>query len=361
MIGVFVGGIYFHLRLHPLRHFFAEAYDFLRQQPLVVITLLLLSFCHYLVHPPLPPQTLQYPEAYSLMQATDFTVITPRLVTQAAASFARHQHQLFPSSLLVYLLPLLVSVALLHLSKHPYRAGLKSKLAAHEVAAFGILFVLSCGYTLVQLTQPMESFSEAGIAVLTGLGMLAQACMITATQAWLLRLIINWKSLSLQPQSASLLQRSWWNALGRWRPLLLLVVFNLVWLIIFEFHHQKTPRLMQIMTIEALIFFSPLPLAIAAAPADSGFLDGGAAAMFMLKKIWLKLLAFSLTCITLLAVLHFTSLMLLTLLTDSWLSEVLACFLVASMHSMVFAWLMVTTTLFLFEHHHAHAPEDQPL
>lgn len=335
-------GLFAHLHFHPLRQFFSDAFDLIKNQPrLIAISGLLILTSRWTLSDGFHLLTL-----FNTSDWSDWKYIAPQLLIASASDFARLLHQLYPAWPASLLLPVGLIGALWCLAKQPYRCGLKQRPRSGQITGLSIFTGLITVWAVTELIPADRSWPEWLETVLLALKLIALALFTGATQVWLIQIIILW----LDPPPApgrSLFVTAWWSLLGRWPLLVGLTAFNTVWIAMYSWTTRSTPPHLMLLMMEGLLFFSPLPVAIAAAPAGARFLAIGGNALRLLSRCWLALIGLALTGSALLLLIHYAEGLLRSSI-QHWtllyrLFEALHSFALALLHN----WLFLTVALMM--------------
>jgi hypothetical protein len=348
-------GLFVHLHFHPLRQAFSDAFDFIKNQPqLVALTGVLILMNRWMQSDGFHQMTLFSPADW-----TDWHHLAPELLFTSAGHFTVLLHQLFPAWPASLLLPIGLAAALWCLARQPYRCGLKNRPRSGTLTGIGIFTGLITLWVVSELIPPERSWPEWLETFLLMLKLLALALFTGASQVWLIQLVMLWLDPP-QPPSRSLFTTSWWALLGRWPMLIGLTAFNAVWIALYSWSSSTAPLPLSSLMIETLLFFSPLPIAVAAATPGCRFYLVGGQALHLLGRCWLALLGLALTGTALLTLMRYAEGVLRSLLQE-WtllyrLFETFHSFALALLHN----WLFLTVALMML-HRFKSLSESPPL
>ncbi len=339
-------GMAAHLAFHPQRRQFSEAFDLLKNRPhlLLIGGVLLLA------------QRLAGSDGFHALpdpQARDwgdwFALAWP-LAAESLTGFATLLHQALPPWPAALLLPAGLTVALFHLARQPYRAGLRQRPRGGELGALaGLTIVLATAFA-IEGVVPAAELSEWQLNLLLLARLLAVALLSAGMQIWLLRVILRW----LMPpprRGARPAGNAWWEMLGRWPLVLALAGFNLLWITLRYWLAASDSRLLPWLLIEWLLFFSGLPVAVALAAPGSSFLQAGAEGLRLLWRGLAALLGLALTSVVILALAGYADGVVAALCPDipllHWLVAAVSAFALAFIH----IWLFLAAALSLLRSH----------
>jgi len=335
------GGMAIHLTFHPLRQDFSDALDLLRNQPRLILAGGLILYAHFTSgsdgFQPLPIRLAD--------EWTNWTALAPSLLEEAATRFAMLLHQVLPPWPAVWLLPIILASSLWNLSRRPYRAGLRHRPRGGAWGLLVSLLVISTLVPLAELNIFAPNLPEALETLLVGARLLCLGLLTACLQLGALRLACLWQDPPAE-STRSLFTTAWWQVLGRWRLLLPLAAFDVTWIALQSWSSLSPSHLVTWLLVEMLLFFAPLPVAIALATPEASFLSTGAHALRLLARAFLPLIGLALTAITILALAHYAAGLLGSLLPTHLPGSafhLLIAFSLAFLH----IWLFLTSALLL--------------
>jgi hypothetical protein len=334
------GGMALHLAFHPRRQDFSDAFDLLKNQPRLVLFGGLLIYAHFVSGSDgFNPPNERTPEEW-----THWRTLAPSLLEESATRFATLLHQVLPPWPALLLLPLAWAYALRCLQHRPYRAGLRHRPRGAAWALLISLFVITLivpatevGVTLTDLPEVLES-------LLLGARLVSLGLATAGMQFIALRLAVRWQHPA-PDASPSLLASAWWDVLGRWRLLLLLGAFNVIWIALQSWASLSSSPLVTWLLVEMLLFFAPLPVAAALFPANAGFLQTGAFSLRLLGRTFLPLISLAISAIAILALTHYAAGLLNSRLIPWPLIDTAFQFVTAFSLAFVHIWLFLAAAL----------------
>lgn len=290
-------GMALHLRLHPLRRQFSEAFDLLKFRPHVLVLGGALILAQRLAGTdgflPLPdPQATDW---------ADWSTLALPLLIASVERFALLPHQALPAWPAALLLPAVLTVALLHLARQPYRAGLRQRPRAGALALLAVLAIgFACATGLMKLAPP-ELLPEWLVNLILVARLLAVSLFTAGMQVWLFRVARRWQRPPARRGPAKPVSNAWWEMLGRWPLVLGLGAFNVFWIAL-RYWLQVTPsHPLPWLLVEWLLVFAALPAAVSLAAPGSSFFRAGGESMRMLWRSLLPLLGLGATAVVILA------------------------------------------------------------
>jgi hypothetical protein len=348
-------GMAAHLKWHPLRRQFSEAFDLLKFRPHVLVIGGTLILAQRLAGSdglgPLPD-----PHDTNWMVWSGLAL--PLLIA-SAERFALLLHQALPAWPAALLLPAALTVALFHLARQPYRAGLRQRPRAGVLVLLAALAVILATVTGFEKLAPPELLREwqVNFFLVTRLG--AISLLTAGTQIWLLRVVLRWQQPPARRSSKKAASNAWWEMLGRWPLVLGLGAFNLIWIALRFWLLVAPSRVLPWLLLEWLLVFAALPVAIALAAPGNSFFRAGGESLRLLWRSLLPLLGLALTAVVILALAAYADGVAATLSIGApalRLALDTACaFALAFIH----IWLFLAAALTLLRHLPP-APSDSP-
>ncbi len=291
-------GMAAHLTLHPQRRQFSEAFDLLKFRPhvLVIGGVLILA------------QRLAGTDGFHALpdpHATDWvdwTTLALPLAADSARRFLLLLHQALPPWPAALLLPAVLTVAVFHLARQPYRAGLRQRPRAGALAGLAALAVVFGTVTGIEKLAPHEQLSEWQVNLFLVARLAAMSLLTAGTQIWLLRVTVRWQQPPPARRGPKPAGNAWWEMLGRWQLVLSLGAFNLIWIALRFWQVVAPPsRALSWLAAEWLLVFAALPVAVALADPGSSFFRAGGESLRRLGRALLPLLGVGLTAVVILA------------------------------------------------------------
>lgn len=331
-----------HLAFHPRRQDFSDAFDLLKNQP----RLLLLGGVVIFASLHAGSDGFNPPNERTLEEWTHWRSLAPGLLEESATRFATLLHQVLPPWPALLLLPFVIAHALWCLFHRPYRAGLRHRPRGPAWALLVALFIVSLVVSVTEFCVSLTDLPEVLESLLLGARLVAMGVATAGVQLLIYRLAIRWQNPATDADT-SLLASAWWDVLGRWRILLLLAAFDVIWIALQSWSSLSPTPLATWLLIEMLLFFAPLPAAAALSPSPTGFLQTGGFSLRLLGRAFLPLFGLAISAVAILALAHYAAGMLNTLLIPWQLVriafQVLAAFSLAFVH----IWLFLAAALLL--------------
>lgn len=291
LLGVAVG-LALHLRWHPLRREFSDAWGFLAlRQPLVLLVagLLLLN---------------RRAPLFSLAELEDWRGLWPSLLGRAVTEVTGLFHVLLPPWPLALILPLGLLLLTIRVWRWPYRYGERvpvpeQKLALVGMSAAGLVWVaLEAAGWRSPLPEWLESVKLAGRVVF-------EALTAAGTQVWLARLVMAWeKPVDTEADRDAVAALE--STFARWQSVVLLGAFNLVWMIWWNFWQGRS-RLAAWLLPEFWLLFAALPVCVALAGGRARFWMAGAMTLKVLLRSLPALIGYLITAVGAMALVDYAA------------------------------------------------------
>jgi hypothetical protein len=285
-------GLALHLRWHPLRREFSDAWDFLRlRQPLVLMVAGLL-----LLRDEAP--------AFTGTELEDWQGLWPSLLGRAFTEVTELFHALLPPWPLALALPLGLLLLTIRVWRWPYRYGERvpvpeQKLVLVGLSAAGVLWAgLEIAAMRVVLPELLESVKLAGRVVFAAL-------TAAGTQVWLARLVMAWErpvDTEADRDAITALE----STFARWQSVVLLGAFNFLWMLGWS-GRAGDSRLATWLLPELWLLFAALPLCVALAGGQSRFWMAGAMALKVLLRSLLAMIGYLLTAVVAMALVRYAT------------------------------------------------------
>lgn len=350
-------GMGLHLRLHPRRRQFSEAFDLLKCRPHLLLAGGLLLWLHRWVgtdgfHALPDPQAVDW---------ADWTALALPLATEAALQWLLHLHQVLPAWPAALLLPAALLVALFHLARQPYRAGLRQRPRAGALAGLALLALLLVTVTAIEKGLPTLVLSEWQVNLFLVARLAALAVMGAGLQIWVLRVVRRWQQPPPVRPSSKLASNAWWEMLARWPLVLGLGAFNSLAVALRSWVTLAPPSpLLPWLLAEWLLLFAALPAAVALAPPGRSFFRAGGEALRLLGSSLLPLLGVGSTSVVILALATYADGIAATWPVAS--PSLRLALDAASAFALAFIriWLFLAAALTLFSHASPSTPDPTP-
>lgn len=337
-LALLVVGVFLHLKWHPLRRQFSDAWDIMTQMPwLTLVGAALLLFAELAGE-----AWLSRPWSYN--QLLDWRALAPGLAWSAMAEYARLGHGLLPPWPLALAFPPILSLLVWRIIRLPYRYGSQKqpvwerRLLLGSVVAAWLWAGLETAHAWRMLPEWLEALRLAARTAFT-------AGAMAFTQVVLVRLVIGWEE-PVQPDD----RRDVWLAVehtfARWRGLGGLAALNLLWLLWHPPGGAPTPW--HWLPVEAMLVFAAYPVAVARVPGPP--LVQGAASMRALLRALAPQLAVLVTAVFMLMLVRYTGTLAVELATVAgWRPS-----LVSPVYALVLAtvrnWVFLAGVLTLLRH-----------
>lgn len=199
---------------------------------------------------------------------------------------------------LAVLLPVWLVMATVSIGRYPYRYQ-RERLCPEQRTMLWVASVLTMVWSGVYLF----SFSRTPVtraeleAVMQPATVLVAAMAAAAYQVWLARSVIQWAEPTREQMSA----RD--ETIARWQNVLWLAAFNGAWTALWLWMDGADADWLSWSVLAEILFaFGPLPVAIAVADRRATLATAGGAALRMLWRSWVRLLAWTFTAVLFLAV-----------------------------------------------------------
>lgn len=335
LLGLTVG-LVLHLRWHPLRREFSDAWDFLRlRQPLVLLVagLLLLA---------------DERPVFTVAELEDWSVLWPSLLGRAFTEVTGLFHTLLRPWPLALLLPLGLVLLTIRVWRWPYRYGERVPVPEQKLVLVG-LSVTGLVWLAVEaaawrspLPEWLESMKLAGRVVF-------EALTAAGTQVWLARLVVAWErpaDTEADRDAVTALE----NTFARWQSVVLLGAFNLIWMVWWSFWQGRSHRAAWVLP-EFWLLFAALPLSVALAGGQARFWAVGAMAQKVLLRSIPALIGYLLTAVAVMALVRYAADLVSGTFSGSqpWLREVMRT-ITALVLAMLRGWLCLAAIFVMLRH-----------
>lgn len=334
LLGLAVGlGV--HLRWHPLRREFSDAWDFLRlRQPLVLLIagLMLLA---------------GEAESRTLNELQDWRSLWLPLLREVFTEVTLLFHGVIPPWPLALLLPLVLLVLTIRVWRWPYRYGERvpvpeQKLVLIGLTAGGLIWTgLEITRWRWEFPEFLESTKLAGRVAFTAL-------TAAGMQVWLVRLVLSWErptDTEADRDAVAAVE----STFARWQSVAMLGGFNLLWMTWQSWRVSDQGPAAWLLP-EFLMLFAALPPAVAVSSGKLAFWHCGAAALKALLRCLLPLAGFLITALAVMMLGRYTAGMAAALCpAEGWALPLVrgGCALALAM---LHGWLCLTALFIMLRH-----------
>lgn len=332
-------GMILHLKWHPLRQHFSDAWNLMMGMPwLIVLSAALMLMAEFAGERWLRP-------ALSFHELLVWRDVAQPLLLQALLEEARMMHGFLSVWPVALCLPLVLVLLTWRVIRFPFRYGSRRQQSFERwLPAAGM--VLSWAWVFLEIahvSRPVPEWLET-----LRLAMRTVFCSLTMalTQVMLIRIVIAWEKPEHRddPKDIGLALE---HTFVRWRSLVGLAALDLLWLLLIQVQ-GGLGGLSQWFMIEAMLFFLAIPTAVARMP--GAFLNQGAKAMHILWRALLPLLGMTVTVVLLLMLTRYASALIQGMTgPGTWLTWVLL-----PLHALVLAtvrnWVFLACVFTLLRH-----------
>jgi len=353
MILVAAGGVWLHLRWHPQRREFSEAWDMVTGMPWLTVlhgTLLTVG------------QLMGGPWITSWLEGVDvwtWRELAGPLFLGALMENVSLQHSLLPVWPWALCLPVVLALLSWRVIRYPYRYGPRQQLPVEKWLLAGGM-VMSWGWLVLEIVALRQTAMPEWLEGLRlGLRTIFQAVTMAFTQVALARLVIAWMEPE-QPDDRKDVGLAFEHTFARWRGVAGLAVLDLLILLLQGTLAGGTPAahssggtpelpgLVFWVLLEVMLVFLLFPAAVARVP-GSWVMQGMAALRGWLRG-GLSILGVLISSVFLLAALRYASLTVLEVTgAETWRT-----LLLLPVHGLVLAsvrnWVFLALLLTLFHH-----------
>lgn len=289
-----------HFAWHPLRRHFSDAFDVLRTHKRLFWLVALALFLNGVTPPAGPaPQSLH---AWLQTDLASLATVAVPMLLAATESYARMWHQLVPPWPVALAVPVALVAGTASLIRYPYRYG-GGKLKRSETTLLMLLAVGAVVWAFMGLISLGQTRASPVQPVWQAASILFEGLTTAVVQTWMVRVVLAWEtpgSVHAEHDAPGALR----GCLMRWRPVLALAAFNVIWMVLAVWRPLEPGQPGWIALREFLLFFAPLPIAVAASDGGS-FLHCGGAALRALFRSLLPLLGHGTSCLVVLALAHY--------------------------------------------------------
>ena len=209
------------------------------------------------------------------------------------------------------------------------------------------LCLSSCLWLGLEIHRPLGP--EWLLAARDALRLAFEALWTAGFQVWAARLLILWRRPETETSDGEA-ARAWRDLQGRWRQIIALTAFNAAWMSLRLWIHLERLPWVELIILEMLLVFSPLPLFIALNSAETAFRTSGGQTLSLLGRALPSLLGLLVTAIALMALLLQTQVSLRPMLVAAGLPPTAAALPFAFMLAIARNWLFVAAGLTFMAH-----------
>ncbi len=347
-----------HLRWHPLRQAFSDAWSFLLQH-------------HYLLWFSAAALILNElaggQQSVSRLFEKNFPLSTssavplwPHTLDQLAllslSRFGIALHTVFTPWPVAFLLPLLVTFLVWQIHRQPFWYDSK-KPGPLKTSLLLTLALLTWAWLALEITarfSPLPEFLETVRTALRGAGI---ALFAASIQVWIIRLVMAWQK-PVTPEEGRDPQEALHRTLARWPELLVLATWNGLWMT-WPLWPTRVGFLPTAWLLpELLLLFAPLPVTVAWRRGSVPAL--GAASMRVLLRVAVPLLGLVISAVFLLMPVYYAQAVLVTWAQNSQLWQTLILPIHALALATVHNWLFLTAVLVLLRFGFRTPPPSSP-
>lgn len=332
-------GVMLHLKWHPLRRHFSDAWDMMTGMPwLTVLGAALMLMAEV-------SGERWVSAAWSVNDLMSWRDVALPLALSALTEQARMLHGLLPVWPAALMLPVALTLLSWRVLRFPYRYGPRRQLPVERWLLLAGM-VLSWGWLILEICHVTRSMPEWLEALRFGLRVMFMALAMAFSQVMLIRLVIAWEEPE-HPDDQRDLGLAAEHTFARWRSLVALAVLDLLWLMLLPADGAPVGAARWLL-LEAMFLFAAVPLAVARVPGT--ILDQGAHAMRMLMRALLPLIGMTISAVVVLGLVRYASALIMGLTgQDNWRTLVLL-----PVHALVLAtvrnWVFLATVLTLLRH-----------
>jgi len=341
LVGLIVG-LWLHLRWHPLREFFSEAFSLLQRMPWLVIGLVV---CYGLTVSPEPwTVPLDDPQWASLSLKSQLFHMLPH----AGLGLAMMIQGLVPPWPLALGLPGLL-VWLLLKSKVPVRRASQRQTSRlnHGRLPLALLMVVSWIWLLLEGVACLGVMPTWGSWIVHGLRLGMESFTMVLGQLSLITWVILRKESSAWDVEKSV-EDVRERLQSRWLAVTVTAGLGLLWILAWRGVDPAEPGLAEFLVVEAAVLFAALPMVVAQVRGSLTFIL--ARVMQVLRVTALPLLAWVISALAILVLVDFSGQSFLSLAGGSgfgrWAVRIFNALVLATMQS----WLFLALVLTLLRH-----------
>ena len=344
-VGGLAVAVALHFAWHPLRRHFSDAFDVLRTHKRLFWLVALALFLNAIT--PAEGLTSHPVRAWTMADLSSPGTMTVPMLRAASESYSRMWHQLVPPWPVVLAIPVLLVAGTASLIRYPYRYG-GGKLKRSDTALLLLLAVSAVVWAFMGIISLGQTRASPVQPVWQAASILFEGLTTAIVQIWAIRVILEWET----PQSihaehdASGAMR---GCLTRWRSVLALAAFNVIWMVLAAWRPLEPGGPGWIALVEFLLFFAPLPIAVAVSDGAS-FLQCGGAALRALLRTLLPVAGHAVSSITVLALTHYALALSLSLFAGEEWSHLALAAVRAFVLATILNWLFLAGVLIVLRH-----------
>ncbi|MEN3941371.1 hypothetical protein WJU23_08770 [Prosthecobacter sp. SYSU 5D2] len=341
-------GLMLHLKWHPLRDCFSDAWDMLQSFGWLVPMMAALQ----LRSGSLAPWAIPMEGMVGALTAWRGMLA---MLPAAAMEVAALTHGFFPPWPAALAVPFLLPLLLWRVKKFPYRYHSRRKRPG-VFWALVLTVLLSWCWLALEVMSSLKLMPEWMETLRLFLRWLAEAWMMAGLQVFMIRMVMGWDE-PVEPSDEKDLWLALERSLSHWQGILVLAALDLLWLLAWRTLAVPGHGLSPWLVVEASLVFAVVPVVIAR------FRMGWSPMVEVLAHVFgrtiLPLLGFAITATVLLMLVHFSMRSLYALLPESGLWPGLIRILIALVLATVRSWLFLALVLALIRHGlKAAAPEE---
>ncbi len=330
-----VAGLMLHLKWHPLRTHFSDAWDMLQSFAWLVPMMAALQ----LMSGPWEPWCVPRGVAAAPVAAIGWKSILD-LLPLAAQDMAVLGLGFFPPWPAALGLPLVLTLLVWRVKRFPYRYHSRRRRPA-TLGALTVVVVLAWAWLGLEITGFFKPMPEVLETLRVMFRWIAEAWMMAGLQVFMIRLIIGWdEPLELDDQKDVWLALE--HALSRWQGTLALAALNLLWLLALR---TSGSGLTAWLLTEAALLFACVPMGVAWMRGPWMRMMDAMGRVFLASLP--SLLGVAVTATVLLLLVHFSMRQLLSLVEENVLWTAVTRILIALVLATVRSWLFLTLVLTL--------------
>lgn len=338
MLAVAIGMI-LHLKWHPLRRHFSDAWDLMAGMPwLTLLSAALMLMAELAGERWVRP-------AWSFNELLVWRDVAQPLCLEALLEEVRMMHGLLPAWPVALFSPLALVLLSWRVIRFPYRYGPRRQ-QPFERWLLTAGMVLSWGWLFLEIAHVLRPVAEWLETLRLALRTVFSSVTMALTQVLLLRIVIAWERPEY-PDDQKDIGLAVEHTFKRWRSLVGLAALDLLWLMLIQAQQAHGGLFLGIL-LESMFFFLAMPLTVARVPGS--LLHQGAQAMPILWRALLPLLGMTVTVVLLLMLTRYASALIQGMTgPGTWLTLVLL-----PLHALVLAtvrnWVFLACVFTLLRH-----------
>ncbi len=333
-------GLMLHLKWHPLREEFSEAWDMLQSLRWLVPMMAALQL---LSGESVPWGFSMRESGANVHSAWAYLLIQIPLAAQEMAALT---HGFFPPWPMALAVPFLLTLLMWRVKKFPYRYDSRRKRPAVFWAL--IIAALSAwGWLGLEISSGLRLMPEWLETLRVTFRWLAEACMMAGLQIYMMRLVIGWEEPT-EPEDEKDLWLALEHTLARWKGGVVLVALDLLWLLAWRSLGSETTGWPLWVVVESSLLFAAVPVVVARLRAPLHVMLEVTAHVFM-KTLW-PLLGYAVSAMALLVWAHFSLRGVASWFPEGALGQGMIRILSALVLATVRSWLFLAFVLTLLRH-----------